>query len=148
MGDKIKKLSDNGTLNPNPNKVLDVQFKTNSFFDSYDLMQVKYEMLRRVLYEAWPVTRATDEFGLSRPAFYLAKEAFEKAGLNGLLPQKRGPKQPHKLSEDIMTFIYEQRRIDPSVSVLALVTNIKSHFGVSFHKRSIERVLAKHQKKP
>ena len=147
MNNKIKKLLASGTLNPNPEKVLDVQFKTNSFFDSCDLMQVKYEMLRRVLYEAWPVTRATDEFGLSRPAFYLAKEAFEKAGLNGLLPQKRGPKQPHKLTEDIMTFIYEQRRIEPTVSVSMLVANIKSHFGISFHKRSIERALAKHQKK-
>ena len=147
MNEKIKKLAQNGTLNPHPNKVIDTQFTIGNFFDAYDLMQVKYEMIRRVLHEAWPITRATHEFGLSRPAFYQAQEAFKQSGLSGLLPQKRGPKQAHKLSKEIIAFIHEQRGVDPTISVLLLIANIKSHFGVSLHKRSIERALAKHQKK-
>ena len=148
MSEKIKKLTGNGTLNPHPNRVIDIQFKTNHFFDADDLMQVKYEMLRRVHHEAWPITRATHEFGLSRPAFYQAQEAFKQSGLRGLLPQKRGPKQAHKLSKEIMTFIHEQRGANPKISILLIVKNIKSQFGICLHKRSVERALTKNQKKP
>jgi hypothetical protein len=56
------------------------------FFDPHDAAQVKYEMLRRVRVDDQPVTAATRAFGFSRPTFYQAHEAFERAGLPGLLP--------------------------------------------------------------
>ena len=37
-----------GTLNRKPEAVLDEQFATGDFFDARDIVQVKYEMLRRV----------------------------------------------------------------------------------------------------
>jgi transposase len=147
MDEKIKKLSENGSLNPNPDKVFDVQFKTNDFFDANDLVQVKYEMLRRVHYDSWPITQATKEFGLSRPVFYQTKTTFEKSGLSGLLPQKRGPKQPHKLSKEIMAFIQEQRAYDAKTPITSLVKAIDEQFGITIHKRSLEKYLAKNQKK-
>jgi transposase len=147
MDEKIKKLSENGSLNPNPDKVLDAQFKTNDFFDANDLVQVKYEMLRRVHHDSWPVTQATKEFGLSRPVFYQTKITFEKSGVSGLLPQKRGPKQPHKLSKEIMAFIQEQRAYDAKISVISLLKTIDKHFGITIHKRSLEKYLAKNKKK-
>jgi transposase len=147
MDEKIKKLSENGSLNSNPRKVIDVQFKANIFFDANDLVQVKYEMLRRVNYDSWPITQATKEFGLSRPAFYQTQSAFEKNGLPGLLPQKRGPKQPHKLSKEIMEFIQKQKKHNAQISVTDLVAAIEKYFAISIHKRSIEKYLAKRQKK-
>jgi transposase len=146
MDKKIKKLSENGSLNPNAKKVVDVQFKTNDFFDANDLVQVKYEMLRRVRYDSWSVTQAAKEFGLSRPIFYQAQAIFETNGLSGLLPQKRGPKQPHKLTKEIMAFIQEELSGDV-MSVTSLVKSIKNQFGIEIHKRSLERHLAKNQKK-
>ena len=45
---KKKKLTESGTLNPNAHKITDPLFKSNDFFDPDDLLQAKYEMLRRV----------------------------------------------------------------------------------------------------
>ena len=98
-------LRTNGTLNPRPDAVHDVLFHTSDFFDAYDLLQVKYEMLRRVAVDGWSVTQATHAFGYSRPAFYQARTAFAHEGLQGLIPKKRGPKDAHKLSAAVMTWV-------------------------------------------
>ena len=59
-------------------------FATDTFFDPRDLVQVKYEMLRRVQSEGHSVTGAATAFGFSRPSFYQALSAFEEGGLAGL----------------------------------------------------------------
>ena len=41
-------LQRQGTLNPRPQDVTVPLFQENEFFDARDLVQVKYEMLRRV----------------------------------------------------------------------------------------------------
>jgi hypothetical protein len=63
----------------------------NPFFDARDLVQVKYEMLRRVRQEGRRVTKSAAAFGFSRPSFYEAQASFEIGGLPGLLPQRPGP---------------------------------------------------------
>ena len=55
---KIKTLKEHGTLNPHPEKVSDPLFQPTQFFDPLDLLQVKYEMLRRVRVEGLSVARA------------------------------------------------------------------------------------------
>ncbi len=77
---KHKILQGNGTFNIHSDKVLDTQFKTHDFFDPFDLLQVKYEMLRRVHHDGWSITQATKMFGFSRPAFYQAQESFNQNG--------------------------------------------------------------------
>jgi hypothetical protein len=91
-------LKANGTLNPHARRVHDALFHETPFFDPRDLLQVKYEMLRRVRIDGWPVSRAAAAFGLSRPSFYQTQRAFERHGLGGLLPRKRGPKAGRKLT--------------------------------------------------
>src|ERR1700691_286867 len=66
---KVKALLEEGTLNPSPGKVRDPKFQENEFFDPRDLVQVKYEMLRRVSVENSSVTEATEEYGVSRPTY-------------------------------------------------------------------------------
>jgi hypothetical protein len=94
---KVKALLEEGTLNPSPGKVRDPKFQENEFFDPRDLVQVKYEMLRRVSVEKASVTEATEKYGVSRPTYYQTKASFDKGGLAGLVPRKRGPHGPHKL---------------------------------------------------
>ena len=94
---KTKALLEEGTLNPTPEKVRDPKFRENEFFDPRDVVQVKYEMLRRVSIEKASVTCATEEYGVSRPTYYQSKASFDKRGVAGLVPQKRGPRGPHKL---------------------------------------------------
>src|SRR5215469_14688512 len=93
-------LRQQGALNPRPEQVTDQLFLTNEFFDPRDLVQVKYEMLRRVQSDGQPVSRAAAALGFSRPSFYQAQATFQQGGLPALVPHKRGPKQAHKLTPD------------------------------------------------
>jgi transposase len=144
---KLRTLQQQGTLNPRPKTVRDELFLQNEFFDPRDLVQVKYEMLRRVRTEGKSVTDAAATFGFSRPSFYQAQFAFEEDGLAGLVPRKRGPKQAHKLTEEVLTFIGEVRQEEPSIRLPELVKRIQERFGTTVHPRSIERSLLRHQKK-
>jgi hypothetical protein len=91
---KTEALRASGTLNPRPGRVTDPLFRGHAFFDARDLVQVKYEMLRRVDREHVTVQTAAATFGFSRVAWYQVKARYDRAGLVGLLPQRRGPK-PH-----------------------------------------------------
>ena len=72
-------------LNPRPQAVTDAAFTSgNPFFDARDLVQVKYEMLRRVREDGQPVSQAAADFGFSRPSFYQAQAVFDADGLPGL----------------------------------------------------------------
>ena len=84
--DKTKSLRQRGCLNPDPNRVTDELFDGNEFFDPQDLVQVKYEMLRRVRAEQHTVSRTAVDFGFSRPSFYAAQRHFDQDGLVGLAP--------------------------------------------------------------
>ena len=95
---KLRVLQESGTLNPKPEAVRDPAFVAGEFFDARDLVQVKYEMVRRVRVEGDAVAHAAGQFGLSRPSFYKAQAAFGRDGLAGLLPAKRGPRGPHRRS--------------------------------------------------
>ena len=67
---KTLALRQQGCLNPHPEQVSDELFRTREFFDPRDLVQVQYEMLRRVETERLPVNQSAAAFGFSRPSFY------------------------------------------------------------------------------
>jgi transposase len=144
---KQQALRAHGSLNPHPETVTSALFQNSDFFDPQDLVQVKYEMLRRADAESQPISRAAQEFGFSRPSFYQAQVAFQQSGLSGLIPQKRGPRQAHKLTASVMKFVEQTRRAEPSLRWQELADRIEEQFGVNVHPRSIERGLAREQKK-
>lgn len=98
-------LSTQGAAHPHPQAVVDPIFRDSAFFDPNDLVQVKYEMLRSVKTEGRAVVEAVEAFGLSRPVFYVTQQVFQREGLPGLLPHKRGPKRPHKLNDDALAVL-------------------------------------------
>ncbi len=138
---KQEAMSRQNVLYHNAASVTDELFQTVDFFDPHDLIQVKYEMLRRVRTDNWSVTRAADTFGFSRISYYAIQRTFDAEGIPGLLPKKRGPKQPTKLTDTVITFIEEQREQTPPPSAAQLQTLVAEHLGVTVHKRTIERVL-------
>jgi transposase len=144
---KLEALRQQGTLNPRPDEITDELFADNRFFDPRDLVQVKYEMLRRVQADGSAITAAAAAFGFSRPSFYQAQSAFEQDGLAGLVPRKRGPKQAHKLTDEVLAFIREMRQKDASMQAGELARLIHQRFGTTVHPRSIQRALLRHQKK-
>lgn len=136
---KIRALLEEGTLNQTPEQVHDPKFQQNEFFDPRDIVQVKYEMLRRVSVENASVTGATEEYGVSRPTYYQAKTNFERSGLAGLVPQKRGPRGPHKLQGEVWAFVEQQLVPGEPVRARELAKVIRKKFDLNIHPRTIER---------
>lgn len=140
---KLRALDEEGTLNPCPEKVGDPRFQGNEFFDPHDAVQVKYEMLRRVVVENVPVTTVAEQYGVSRPTFYQAKASFDEAGIGGLLPKKRGPRGPHKLQGEVLALL--EKHVQPGQPIRAreLSRLVRQELGVELHARTIERALGK-----
>ena len=143
---KIKTLKELGSLNPRPGDVKASWFQNSAFFDPQDFLQVKYEMLRSVSIEGKAKSKAAELFGVSRPTFYETETAFLRDGLVGLLPQKRGPREAHKLSANVMKFIQEHTDKDQNLGAKELAKLIKIKFNISVHPRSIERAFARKKK--
>jgi transposase len=144
---KTEALRAQGALHPHPDTVRDPLFESHEFFDPRDLVQVKYEMLRRVDLDGQSVTQTAEAFGCSRPTFYQAHAAFKTQGLPGLVPRKRGPRGAHKLDDAVMAFVHGLRTDAPTLSVVALVGHIRRRFGLSLHRRTLERALRREEKK-
>jgi len=144
---KLSALQDNGTLHPHPAAVTAALFQNSDFFDPADLVQVKYEMLRRVLVDHDPVSQSAEEFGFSRPVFYQAQSNFLSAGLAGLVPRKRGPRQAHKLTPAVLDFLRQSQLEQPALDAAQLAQSIHTRFGVLMHPRTVDRGLRRLQKK-
>jgi len=144
---KRQTLRRHGTLNPHPEAVGHPLFHNSDFFDSDDLMQVKYEMLRQVHINKGSISESAQAFGFSRPSFYQAQTALQQDGVFGLLPHRRGPQGGHKLSADVMEFVAEQRSADASLSPQQLAEAIQRRFRIQVHPRSIQRRLLRQKKR-
>jgi transposase len=144
---KIASLRRHGTLVPRPERITDPLFEGHEFFDPRDLIQVKYEMLRRVRLEGQPIRRAAAAFGFSRPSYYQAQAAFEQEGLVGLVPRKRGPRGAHKLTEEVLAAVEQMRQAEPELGSQELVERLEQRLGLEVHPRSLERALARRKKK-
>lgn len=140
---KIRALVEEGALNPEPGKVQDPKFHEGEFFDPHDIVQVRYEMLRRVSFDKASVTQVADEYGVSRPTYYQAKAGFDAAGIAGLAPARPGPRSPHKIDDDVLAFL--QARLLPGEPVRAreLAKLVHRELDIDLHPRTIERALKK-----
>jgi transposase len=131
-------------LNPRPQAVADEAFTAGpEFFDARDLVQVKYEMVRRVRAGGQPVTAAAAAFGFSRPSYYQAAAAVDAGGLAALVPARPGPRRAHKLTAEVVAFASGLRDADPSLRSADLAAAIAGRFGITVHPRSVERALAR-----
>ena len=144
---KIQRLRSQGVLHRRADDVSDELFQHSGFFDPHDLLQIKYEMLRRVENDQYPISTAAQAFGLSRVSFYEIRDAWQREGLAGLLPRKRGPHGGHKLTDEIVLYLLAEQAEDASLSAVDLTAQVQHRFGVQVHPRSIERVLNRTKKK-
>jgi transposase len=138
---KLLELKRTGTLNPHSSAISDALFRENPFFDRKDLLQVRYEMLRRHRVEGLSIVDVASAFAVSRPTFYQAQAAFEGAGLTGLVPKQRGPKGGHKLSGEVIEHVRNLKLSAPGITTIECVKAIKETFGITVHRRSLERAL-------
>jgi transposase len=78
----------------------------------------------------------------------VTRDLFNREGLPGLLPRKRGPKRPHKLNDETLAVlaktVQEEQRM-PSGEELALL--LAQRCGVQAHPRTIVRRLLPYLKR-
>ena len=130
-------LEQAGLLHPRPEAVTAPLFDgRESFFLDLDKVQVKYEMLRAHVVDGLSATAAAEQHGYSRAAFYLITAAFGEAGMRGLLDEPRGRRGPLKLTPQVLALV---AAADRTVSGAQLASEIERRFGVSLHRRTIER---------
>ena len=140
---KTTELARSRTLNPHPETVRDELFAASVFFDARDLVQVKYEMLRKVESGDASVAAAAAAFGLSRQTYYSAAEAVADKGLTGLLPAKPGPRRAHKLTDEVLDYTEALLTTDPARTSADLARAIEERFALRVHPRSVERALGR-----
>lgn len=140
---KVEALRAERSLNPHPEQVRDEAFIASEFLDARDVVQVKYEMVRRVRVDGQSVTGSSAAFGFSRPSFYQAAAAIDAGGLAALVPARPGPRRAHKLTQDVVDFAVAARAADPSLRSADLAELIATRFSVVVHPRSVERALAR-----
>ena len=136
-------MAETRTLNPRPEAVGDEQFASSEFFDARDLVQVKYEMVRRVRVDGAPVTQTAATFGFSRPSYYQAAAAVDRDGLGGLVPAKPGPRRAHKLTDEVIAHARRLREQDRGLGSAQLADAVAAKFAIRVHPRSVERALAR-----
>ena len=125
-----------GLEHPAPEAVTASLFAAGGFFLAADKVQVKYEMLRAHEVDGLSVSSAARLHGYSRAAYYLVAAAFAEAGMSGLLDERRGRRGPIKLTPEIAAFV---AAAPVTASGAELVEEVQRRFGVSLHRRTVER---------
>ena len=144
---KKRYMEEHGVLNTQPENVRDELFLENNFFDPQDLLQVRYEMIRSHRTDKLTATEASQRFGISRVTFYKISGMYDRKGLRGLIPGKSGPKNPHKCTEEIIEFVKQLRSQEPDMTWEDIIRKVSKTFGVTLHRRTIERGLVRRKKK-
>ena len=135
-------LRRSGTLNPRPGDVTDARFASGGFFDSRDMVQVKYEMVRGAR-EDDNRHRGSVRGRAVRAVVYQAAAALEEGGLAALVPRGPGPKGGPKLTAEVIAWIGERKAADPGLRAAQLAAMVGEQFGIRVHPRSVQRALAR-----
>jgi len=136
---KQDEMRRNGSFNHRASVVSAEIFNSSNFFDTHDLIQVKYEMLRAVDQENRDVTSVSETFGFSRVSYYQIKKEFDENGIAGLIPKKRGPKGSRKLSGSDVEFA---KSLEGTHTKGQILKQLKEERGIEVSKRTLERQLA------
>ena len=134
-------LAASRTLHPDPGRVTDPAFSAGGFFDPADMLQVKYEMVRRVEVDGAAVAAAARAFGFARQSVYNARRSLADGGLAALIPGKPGPRGGHKLTAEVLDHLEALLGQDPRLSYDDLAAAAAERFAVAVHPRSVRRAL-------
>ena len=140
-------LEESGALHRWPDRVRADLFERNRFFDPFDKVQVKYEMLRAHAVDDRSVVSVARDFGFSRETYYLALAAFLEVGVLGLADGKPGRPGPLKLTDEAISWVLALHRRRPKMSGRELAEALADELGIEVHRRTIERLLGGVRKK-
>ena len=103
-------------------------------------------MLRRAQIDGMPVAQAASSFGFSRPLLHHAQEAFQEAGLPGLIRKRPGPRHAHKLTDEVIAFVERIRADDETANSAAIAEEIWQKFQLTVHPRTSSALKRKRKK--
>ena len=118
--------------------------------DLGDKVQVRYEMLRQASLSRKPVAEVCRKFQYSKDMYYYYLHKFKQEGIMGLLPEKRGPREPSKRTEELEKKIIELRFNRSELNMYEINDLLKEE-GYDVSPRTVARVLREHglsKKKP
>jgi transposase len=145
--DKIKALKSSGSYNERHKDVKMTLFNDDEFYDPSDIVQVRYEMLRGVREHELSIDEALKQYGMSRTTYYNAKEAFEEAGVVGLIPEKRGPKGSRmnpKAEECILAYLSDH----PKATTSEVCRRVLSATGITVSESTMRRFIKNRREQP
>lgn len=126
--------------------IRDQLFRSGEFFDPSDVVQVKYEMLRRHRVDGLSVTAVAALFGVSRQTVYNVARDFDRHGIVGLSsakPKARpGPREGWKCTREVVAFAARRRRQKPDVALAQLAREVERRFRISITAGALRHALA------
>ena len=137
---KYKILKEVRAFNENPERVRVHIFHINPFFDPADKAQVKYEMLRSRELEGRPLKKICEEFGYTRERYRAIMARFCSEGMAGLFDQKRGRRNPIKVTEEVRSCLCKEHERDPDLKPAELIKRCKKKTGIEISRRTLYRV--------
>jgi hypothetical protein len=128
-------------LHRTPERVQDERFTQQpDFFDPKDIVQVKYELLRRCKVEGRDVVSICLDFGFSRTTYYKVQQAFLCGGLPALMGQPRGRLKPIKVTDVVRGDLIAEKAKNPKLSAREMVLALKERYHVQLSERMIQYV--------
>jgi hypothetical protein len=128
-------------LHPFPERVQDQRFVEQcDFFDANDIVQVKYEMLRRCTVEGHEVASTSMDFGFSRTTYYKVQDAFLSGGLPALMGQQRGRLKPIKVTDLVRGYLIAEKAKNPKLSARQMAIDLKQRYQVELSERMIQHI--------
>ena len=58
-----------------------------------------------------------------------------------MLPRQRGPKRPHKLTDEVWAHLQDLRQKEPGLSPAELARRLRQRFKIKLHRRTFEKAL-------
>lgn len=131
-----------GALNKYPEKITNPLFLEHDFFDPFDNVQIKYEMLRANQIDKLKVIHVCKQFNYSREAFYVILRRFKQLGFAGFLETPRQKKSTIMVNQAMIKTIIKRKFEKPDISGSQLADEINNTYHTNYKKRSIEKTIA------
>jgi hypothetical protein len=93
--------------------------------------------------EASGPLQAAAKFGFCKQRYFQLRAAFEQSGTAALKSQKRGPKAPHRRTDEVVRQVIRHRFLDGDASAEVIAQKLRQS-GFAISNRSVERVLAEY----
>ncbi len=126
-------------LHRSPESVKDETFiEQSDFFDPKDIVQVKYELLRRCEVDGRDVAATCLDFGFSRTTYYKVQQAFLSGGMPSLMGRQRGRPKPIKVTDVVLGYTIAEKAKNPKLTAKDMAAALDARYHVHLSERMVQ----------